>query len=245
MRDSYNVLLTSKISSTKLKTMETTILQVWKQSVQEYNTCNCLTLSMIGIPERVVDLQGSKYWQVKYFLLKSGTVVKSMTSSSLNLSLLQEKLTSSNIAVQLVKEKKTTYKLSTAFSVYLNRDFNVKAQSTSSVASKFTVSLSQTWGTKAIVTGFNVKPDISLSSSLQFVDLLSRTSVYRIYYLMWNNCDRTHCDPLDPDSLPTLTAKELQKQINFTSPSNTTYEVKDSTKAVDFSYHFSVSVTRQ
>ena len=78
-----------------------------------------------------------------------------------------------------------------------------------------------------------------------FSVLFCRKSEYKIFYLMWNGCSRSQCDPLDPDTLPTLTAAEIQRHVTFTSPRNETYIIADSTNAVDFSYHFSLSLSRQ
>lgn len=55
---------------------------------------------------------------------------------------------------------------------------------------------------------------------------------------MWDNCN-----PLDPDTLPVVTTTDIQGNIKFNSPQNTSYVVSDSPMVVDYRYHFNVDIS--
>ena len=61
---------------------------------------------------------------------------------------------------------------------------------------------------------------------------------------MWNQCLFT-CRQEDPDTLPELSAVDIEKYINFTSPHGDTYTVRASSgvTAVDYRSHFALSLT--
>ena len=50
------------------------------------------------------------------------------------------------------------------------------------------------------------------------------------------------CDPIDPDTLPSLLATDIQGNIDFRSPVNTSYVVMETTSVVDYRYHFSLEL---
>lgn len=74
--------------------------------------------------------------------------------------------------------------------------------------------------------------------------IIFRESLWKIYYFMWDNC-RPSCEPLDPDTLPVVRASEIQGNINFKSPQNTSYLVRDVPSIVDYRYHFRVNISRE
>lgn len=86
------------------------------------------------------------YWQLSYFLLNSNNKsVESMTSPSLNLTLLKNSLSSIGSSVQVVSATETV-PLSLAFSFYLNLNVVLKVKtSTADVQSQFAKVLEEVW----------------------------------------------------------------------------------------------------
>ncbi|KAK3591160.1 hypothetical protein CHS0354_029007, partial [Potamilus streckersoni] len=238
-REKFSIFLKSKISRTSFSWFQTTIKTAWEKQIKEYQICRCLNVTVNSL-EEVLDENGKSYWLLTYFLIKNTSLVNSMISVSLNLSILREGMNSSELhAGTVVEEQATIYRTSQSFAFYLSTEIGYQH------SYNFELAIERAWKKKNEEFPWMSEPRVTIKRTMRYVQLISSTVIWRVEYFLGDICVGEGCSMLDPQTLPLLTAADVQAQINFTRPGlQQNYTVVNTGQSVvDYRYHFSLYLT--
>ncbi|XP_061181618.1 uncharacterized protein LOC133190156 [Saccostrea echinata] len=241
-RNAFSVYFTSKVARTHYLSIQESILTTWKKSCNCLSIiCNCLDIDGITDQhqEEVVDSKGVSFWKLSYFMRRNGTLIESLTHKPLDIKELSEVLINvTNIkgqpyTVKAIKETVTRSRMLFSFHMTTEIGYGHKE--------KFQTSLKAAWIRLQPEMFKDKEMSVKILRNSRYVDIAKSTAVWQVDYTI----ERTNIT-VDPMEVPTLSAAELQKNLTFTTPKGTLYQVIDrSASLVDYRIHFALFVSAE